>query len=166
MATHEQMIARSKLFYSGLLSAYPGRFRNHFGAEMTQIFIDCCRLQLRRNGARGIALVWFRALLDLAGTIPQEWRREIASPDNEIDYTGLADFFMVGVVVGSNLLGWGWMGAVVALHLTAPNIMQYWNAATILLTAAVTLGLAVGLGLLAAVIAERSSRTENTRIPV
>src|SRR4051812_24857015 len=94
--------------YRALLLLYPARFRSRFGREMTQIFADCFE---------GLPQFWLRTIKDLCVSIPREWRRELTAPDSAIDFTGIVDAFMVSVVVGSNLIGWGWGAAAITLHL-------------------------------------------------
>lgn len=89
--------------FCALLSLYPRRFRTRFGGEMVQVFRDC--------NDRSIAF-WLRTAGDLSISLLREWQREIADPEGEIDYPGLADSVMLFVVVGANLLGLCSMGAL------------------------------------------------------
>src|SRR6185436_204077 len=103
MNSHERI-------FGALLLLYPARFRKRFGHEMVQIFADCFR---------GETSFWLRTCKDLAISLPREWHREWTAADSEIDFTGLVDLILISVVVGSNLIGWGWLAASVTLHLDA-----------------------------------------------
>src|SRR4051812_29137273 len=96
--------------FGAVLHLYPSRFRKHFGREMSQIFADCFENR---------ASFWLATFKDLAISLPREWRREWTAADSEIDFTGIVDFILVSVVVGSNLIGWGWLAAAVTLHVDA-----------------------------------------------
>ena len=89
--------------FCALLSLYPRRFRARFGEEMVQVFRDC---------NDGSIVFWLRTFGDFAISLPREWQREVADPDSEIDYPGLADSVMLSMVVGANLLGLGSMAAL------------------------------------------------------
>jgi hypothetical protein len=156
MITHDRL-------YGMLLSLYPSRFRKRFGLEMILIFRDCCRLEMQHGH---IASLWLQTLKDLFFSLPREWRRETAFMDSEIDYTGLVDRFMISVVVGTNLLGWGWAVAAVALKLTVPHIMEYRGTAAMVLAGVVTLAMAALIGILCSLVVGRSGRPEGTRIKV
>jgi len=99
--------------YSALLLLYPKPFRTHFGGEMLRLYQDCCP-------EKGSAGFWLETVRDLTTSIPREWRREFCREDSSIDYTGLADAIMCSIVVGTLLLGWGWMGARFARALGVP----------------------------------------------
>ena len=140
----------SDRIYCALLCLYPSRFQARFGHEMLQIFRDCCREE------PNLLIFWLRTLKDLVVSLIHEWRQEMILPDSEIDYPGLADSFMISVVVGTLLLGWGWTGATVALDLRPPY--------NFLLAAIVTLAMAVGIGILCARVVRRHGRRERPRI--
>ena len=101
---------RGEMFYSALLMLYPKPFRARFGDEMIRLYRDC-------YPDMGPVALWVEALKDLTVSVPREWRREVDREDSEIDYTGLADAIMGTFVVGTLLLGWGWMGAAYVLKL-------------------------------------------------
>jgi hypothetical protein len=69
-------------------------------------------VQIVRDINDGSLAFWLRTLGDLAISIPREWQREIADPDGDIDYPGLADSVMLSMVVGANLLGLSSMAAL------------------------------------------------------
>ena len=95
-----------------------------------------------------------------------EWRQEIERPQSEIDYTGLVDLFMVSVVVGTNLIGWGSFGAAIFLQSTLPSLMEYWPSTATTLICLVTLGFAGLFGTILAVIVARTGRTKLPHIKV
>jgi hypothetical protein len=123
---------------------------------MLRLYQDC-------YPANGRAGFWIETLKDLAISIPSEWRREICRDDNAIDYTGIADAFMCSVVVGTLLLGWGWMGASFALDLgvRAGNSI-FWGSAAGFLFTLVTLATAVLVGVLGKFAAARSGVIDTT----
>lgn len=162
MATHEQLLDLSDRLYAVLLSFYPRRFRARFGAEMTQTFRDCSRVE----SAGDLFRLWTQTLRDFAFSIVREWHREWNRPNPEIDFTGIVDAFMVSVVVGTNLIGWGWMGAVVTLNLTVPKLMDYRNTAATILAIIVTVAMAALIGILSALAVARGRRAERTRLKV
>jgi hypothetical protein len=166
MPTRERFIDQSDRLYQILLAFYPNRFRTNFGTEMSQIFRDCCVLETERGGIPALLYLWFRTVQDLVLSIAREWRREVTFIDSELDVTGLIDAFMVSMVVGTILLSWGWMGAVVALNLTVPQLMEYRNSAAFVLAGIVMLAVAALIGILSAMIVARSGRTKRTRINV
>jgi hypothetical protein len=163
MFTREELLHWSDCVYKGLLSFYPARFRRHFGAEMAQIFRDCCRSQSKTGN---LFMLWIRTAKDIAVSAVAEWRSELDRSDRELDYTGLVDAFMITVVVGTNLIGWGSFAASIMLHVTLPRITQYWNTAATILIGVVTLLLAGLIGTVFAVIVGRSGRTDIPHIKV
>ena len=104
MVTRVALDYWSDCFYRGFLSLYPTRFRRHFGVQMSQSFRDCCRSEA---GLASLIAFWIRTLKDISFSVPLEWRREMERPDCQVDYTGLVDAFMITIVVGTNLIGWG-----------------------------------------------------------
>jgi len=164
MAKSENFIATSDRFYSALLLLYPRRFRTRFGREMSQVFRDSTELQLERGATRDLLAFWLHTLGDTAMSVPREWRREPRFLDSELDFTGIMDLCIVSFVVGANLLGWGWMGARLALNLTLPDLMQYSMTVAIILMGIVTVALAALIGILSASLVSRSSRPQRHRI--
>ena len=164
MFTREELLFWSDSAYGTLLALYPARFRRHFYKEMVQIFRDCSRLEAETGH---LLAFWFRTVQDLLLSLAVEWRRELEHPQSEVDYTGLMDLFMVSVVVGTNLIGWGSFGAAIFLHSTIPGLMEYWpSTATIILIALVTLGFAGLIGTILALIVARTGRTNSPHIKV
>lgn len=163
MFTRAELLHWSDCVYRTFLSFYPVRFRRHFAAEMVRLFKDCSRLEIETGK---LPTFWLRTIKDVALSIPAEWRREMERPDREVDYTGLADAFMITVVVGTNLIGWGSFGAAVMLHWTLPGIMDYWNSATAILIGIVTLTMAGLIGTILTLVVARIGRNELPHINV
>lgn len=69
-------MSRSERVYEVLLLAYPKEFRRDYGVEMVKAFGDLCREE-RRGGASGLAMVWVRAVPDLAFTALVERSRAV-----------------------------------------------------------------------------------------
>jgi hypothetical protein len=137
--------------YSALLFLYPKPFRTHFGPEMRRLYQDC----YPESGGAGF---WIETVKDLATSIPREWHREFCREDNSIDYTGLADWVMCSIVVGTLLLGWGLVGAFFALHFGVPEVGS--------LIAFVTIVTAILVGVLAKYAAARSGVIDTTCSPL
>jgi hypothetical protein len=69
-----RLVAASGRLYRLLLRLYPGFFRDTYGAEMLQLFTDCCRDALTARGALGLLDLWLRTLGDLAFSLVwQHW---------------------------------------------------------------------------------------------
>lgn len=62
----------SERAYRALLRAYPEDLRGEYGEEMARAFRDLRRRELERRGARGLALLWARALPELVFTALKE----------------------------------------------------------------------------------------------
>ena len=152
--------------YSALLLLYPARFRVRFGEEMQQVFWDCCEMEIQRDSIIGLCRVWLRTLTDFSGSLGHEWRRELVLIEPEIDYTGLADSFIVTLIVGTILLGWGWVAAVIVLNITIPHLFEYYASLATILAVVVTISMAALIGIISALIVGRSGRPERNRIRV
>jgi len=76
----------SERVYRLLMRAYPKEFREMYGRQMEQAFLDLCREETRRDGV-GLARFWVRVGLDLASSAIVERRRaevkEIAMRDHK-----------------------------------------------------------------------------------
>ncbi len=75
------MAARALTAYRLLLRAFPRRYRDRFGDDMTDVFAD----RLRESGARGrvaVAVLWLRTLADIGRHAAAERRleRRLVSP--------------------------------------------------------------------------------------
>jgi hypothetical protein len=158
MAKPAAILECSLQIYEALLSLYPDRFRARFGAEMLQIFGDC----LRTEQGAGFVSLWMRTLADLARSLSREWRNEFVMADGELDYTGIADAFMITIVAGTNLLGWGAAGSALAVGVT--GLFEYSQSAANVLLGLMTLPMAAFIGIVSALIVARVSRVECNRI--
>src|SRR5947209_15891374 len=67
-SSSKRIIAVSGRLYQWLLVAYPATFRQQYGSQMTQVFLDCCRKAYQRNGTRGVLSLWIPTLGDLITT--------------------------------------------------------------------------------------------------
>ena len=145
MAPHEKFQNYSDRLYGALLHLYPVRFRRRFSAEMIQIFRDCCRGANNRT----LLFLWTQTFGDILLSIPKEWLRDTLHHDGaiDIDYTGMADTFMITLVAGTNLIAWGIFSAFVI-----------WRSALMILPMAVVTGTVFGL------VAARTGRIQRTRI--
>jgi hypothetical protein len=135
--------------YCALLTLYPTRFHVRFATEMVQLFRDCWREE------PNLAALWLRTLKDLALSLTREWNREIKLADSEIDYTGLADCFMISAVVGMLLLGWG-STALVVLNLRPLS--------NLIVAGILTCAMAAVMGIVFARIVSRYGRIKHQRI--
>src|SRR5437667_5448566 len=61
----KRIISVSEHLYQQLLRAYPASFRHQYGAQMTQVFLDCCRVAYQQSGTRGVLHLWIPTLGDL-----------------------------------------------------------------------------------------------------
>jgi hypothetical protein len=157
-------MSRHVYIYGVLQQLYPVRFRSRFGREMLQVFSDCYD---------GSARTWLVTLKDLAVSIPREWRRELTAEDSAIDFTGIMDAIVVSIVVGSNLIGWGWLAAAFTLRLTTVSDLlnpdfgsTSWYTIAMILMVVVTIAMAALIGMLSALIVGRIGRPQGTRIKV
>ncbi|MBI4475391.1 MAG: hypothetical protein HY646_22190 [Acidobacteria bacterium] len=149
--------------YATLLFLYPTRFRVRFGPEMTQVFQDTWLETASRSGVIEIAMFWWRTLRDVASSVLEQWREDTSRFDSELDVSGLADAFMITIVVGTNLMVWGWTGAVVTLGELHAGY-GFWSIEAMTLTAIVAVSLAVLLGVLSTSLVARNPRIERHRI--
>src|SRR3990172_6900139 len=58
--------------YRALLVAYPKKFREHYEAQMVQIFRDSFRDEYHRNGMSGVIDLWLHTFVDLVLTALME----------------------------------------------------------------------------------------------
>ena len=66
------LITFSVRVYQTLLSAYPTKFQQEYGSDMTQVFQDCCLRAVRQGGTSGMARLWAVTLLDLIQSVISE----------------------------------------------------------------------------------------------
>ncbi|MEQ8694421.1 MAG: hypothetical protein RIC85_03725 [Gammaproteobacteria bacterium] len=62
----------SDRIYRSLIEVYPASFRTKYADEMAQVFHELATDALKRYGAVGLIMTWFRVLGDLARTALQE----------------------------------------------------------------------------------------------
>src|SRR5437868_270998 len=68
----KRIIAVSEHLYQQLLGAYPAAFRHLYGSQMTQVFLDCCRVAYQQSGTRGVLQLWIPTLGDLVRNVIAE----------------------------------------------------------------------------------------------
>jgi hypothetical protein len=94
-----------------LLLVYPRDFREEYGAQMEQVFVDLYRKEGRGNGK--IARFWARALTDLASTAiaerikPHANDEEVAMKDRRMAVIGFVLILAPLYFVGASLLKYG-----------------------------------------------------------
>lgn len=94
-------VAASYELYRLLLYICPPRFRQRYGAEMAQVFHDCCREawgESERRDAHALLALWGHALLDLAVTAISVWRKESISMSGQ---SGIRVGALAGLVAGA-----------------------------------------------------------------
>lgn len=69
---NNSIITVSVKVYQTLLLAYPTKFQQEYGAEMAQVFQDCCLRALRQGGTNGMVRMWAVTLLDLLQSVISE----------------------------------------------------------------------------------------------
>ena len=52
------LITFSVRVYEMLLNAYPTKFQQEYGSEMTQVFQDCCLRAIHKGGMNGMLRLW------------------------------------------------------------------------------------------------------------
>lgn len=72
MSAKRNYLSLSQRLFALLLAAYPAEFRREYGREMTQVFRDCYRAEVRRKGLPGAIKIWVYTLFDLALSAPRE----------------------------------------------------------------------------------------------
>lgn len=72
-----RLLAASRHLYRLLLRLYPRSFRRAYGAEMLQLFTDCCRDAIVAKGLMGLAGLWQHTIGDLAHSLVREHRAAI-----------------------------------------------------------------------------------------
>lgn len=71
-STDINRITLSVRVYQALLNAYPAKFQQEYGAQMVQVFQDCCLRALRQGGTNGMVKLWALTLLDLIQSVISE----------------------------------------------------------------------------------------------
>jgi hypothetical protein len=69
---NNSIITVSVKVYQTLLLAYPTKFKQEYGAQMVQVFQDCCLRTIRQSGTNGMARLWAVTLLDLVQSVISE----------------------------------------------------------------------------------------------
>lgn len=65
--TH-RILASSERIYCWLLHAYPAAFREEYGADMAQVFRDCCHEAAAEGGNAAVMQLWLLTAWDLFTT--------------------------------------------------------------------------------------------------
>ena len=63
----------SRAFYRALLSVYPVEYRDRFGPDVLEAFLDRCRNALDRRGLPGLGVQWLRGGVDALAHAVSEW---------------------------------------------------------------------------------------------
>ena len=71
-STEPPIVTFSVRIYETLLLAYPTKFHQEYGSQMSQVFQDCCLRALRQGGSNGMAKLWTVTLLDLIQSVISE----------------------------------------------------------------------------------------------
>ena len=105
MSERERTFEYSIRCYAALLSLYPAHVRVRFGADMVQVFRDCCRDEFEESGPRRIAALWFRTFKDIVLSVLQEQARYFTHPiDASHPLVALVDSLLIPSIVGINLV--------------------------------------------------------------
>lgn len=72
MSQNPPSVQLSARIYRLLLLLYPRSFRRDFGAEMMRLFVDISGSAVDHRGSIGLAIVWFRILVDTVSAAPRE----------------------------------------------------------------------------------------------
>lgn len=59
------VLSASDRLYRWLLVAYPAPFREQYGPQMAQVFLDCCRAAYQKGGTHSVLRLWIPTLVDL-----------------------------------------------------------------------------------------------------
>ena len=94
-ARDRRLMAWSAALYRTLLWAYPREYRDRFGADVQEAFLDRCRHALDRRGLPGLVVQWVRGGFDALGHATTEWitqgmtaRRRRAEQSNRQRFSG------------------------------------------------------------------------------
>lgn len=105
----------SERSYRAMLSLYPVDFRIRFRKEMTQIFRDCCRDEVRNGNFAGLSRLWLRVLVDLVLSISRERGRVLLDFRRlDIRGSGIIDSMVILAIIVFHLLA---AGAGITLYL-------------------------------------------------
>ncbi len=150
----------SERLYRLLLFLYPPHFRARFTPEMLGVWQDTHPLSIRGGGRRKRLAFWLWTFIDLARSVPEEWRlaaMSICRPKFSVG--ALADSLIVPlIIIATHVLAGGIAGTIrVALGASVlqtgnpPPIAGFWNPQALFAaaTAACFLGIASVLATLA-----------------
>ena len=119
--------------YQLLLNAYPTKFQQEYGADMAQVFQDCCLRTVRQGGTNGMARLWAVTLLDILQSVISEhaqkevqMKKEMKPEDIRLAGGALiwgAVAFVIGILIllmgGSTL----WGISVILTHLLSMPLL-------------------------------------------
>ena len=66
------IVALSVRIYQVLLVAYPTKFQQEYGSQMTQVFRDCCRQAYRQGGSYAMLKFWALTFFDFLHSLIEE----------------------------------------------------------------------------------------------
>jgi hypothetical protein len=97
----------ARQIYLLLLLGYPSAFRAEYGTHMAQVFRDCYLAEKRHGDPARLALFWFRTLLDLIRTVPQEHWENLGKENSTMKNIGrdaVALLGCIGIILAAFLL--------------------------------------------------------------
>ena len=121
---NHSLITVSVRVYQTLLLAYPTKFQQEYGAEMVQVFQDCCMRALRQGGMSGMLKLWSVTLLDLFQSVISEHAQKEVEMKKEIKPKELE-------TAGLALI-WGGLLFLVAMTLLAASARSLWGLSFLL----------------------------------
>lgn len=80
----------SERIYRWLLYAYPAAFREEYGADMAQVFRDCCREAVEQGGNVAVVQLWLLTGWDLVITVLSQ---HLARRTQRMENTHTTDLF-------------------------------------------------------------------------
>ncbi|HXQ34207.1 MAG TPA: hypothetical protein VN843_09355 [Anaerolineales bacterium] len=120
------LITFSVRVYQALLNAYPAKFQQEYGSEMTQVFQDCCLRAIRKGGMNGMLKLWAVTFLDLIQSVISEHAHKEIEMKKEMDPEIIR-------LAGGALI-WGAMTFVIGMFLAflSKRGANFWAIADIL----------------------------------
>jgi len=85
------LLASSDWLYRQLLRSYPPAFREHFAAEMAQVFRTTCREAYAESGPGGLAWLWLPVMWDWLWAALYQWELHLFKRRTEMMRTNLID---------------------------------------------------------------------------
>jgi len=117
------VIAISVRVYQALLVAYPARFQQEYGSQMSQVFGDCCLRAFQHSGTYGILKLWVITLIDLFGSALAEHLQK----ENEMTRSRFIKLggwaFIIGSFAFVTILGGSIAGSVISSILLAVGML-------------------------------------------